>query len=170
MIVRVPQGALRAGASHMKWKKNRVLFFPHLPRAFLMRYYELGQTTGHVFRVLGSDGTNRWVGQTDETDHLWMCGISSNVPPLLVCCIDSFKSGLLEGGRGGYWLVQSRGGYMTMGCSLLLLCKLVYFGILRNPFYGCFLKSDFERMHFCCRFCFVFSSGACDGNQRTGPH
>lgn len=60
---------------------------------------------------------------------------------------------------------------MTKGCSLLLLCELVvYFRISKHPFsfYGCFLKSDFERMHFRCRFCF-FQSGSCDRNQRTGP-
>lgn len=134
MIVRVPQGALRAGASHMKWKKNRAPFFStSSPRAFLMRYYELGQTTGHVFRVLGSDGTNRWVGQTDETDHLWMCGISSNVPPLLVCCIDSFKSWPTWRREGKLLVAYSRGGIPWQRGALSSCCvNLSFISEFRN--------------------------------------
>lgn len=140
-----------------------------------MRYYKLGQTTGHVCRVLDSDGTNHWVGQIDETDHLWMCDIS-NVQPLLLWCND-LKVGHLGGGRGRCWLRAVEGNSchllaLTKGCSLLLLYKIVvYFRISQHPFslYGCFLKSDFERMNFRCLFSFVIGTKELDhvskGNQ-----
>lgn len=91
-----------------------------------------------------------------------------HVPPLLVCCIDSFKSWPTWRREGKLLVVQSRGDSMTKWCSLLLLCKLVvYFRISKHPFsfYGCFLKSDFERMHFRCRFFFFFSKALVMGTK-----
>ncbi len=64
------------------------------------------------------------------------------------------KVGLLEGGRGGYWLVQSRGGSMTMGCSLLLLCNLFIseFRVILFPFRDAFWEDAFLLSFLFCFF------------------
>lgn len=129
-----PTGCIEGwGLTHEMEEKQSAVFSTSSPHAFLMRYYELGQTTGHVFRVLGSDGTNRWVGQTDETDHLWMCGISSNVPPLLICCINSFKSWPTWRREGKLLVACSRGGIPWQRGALSSCCvNLSFISEFRN--------------------------------------
>ncbi len=58
-----PTGCVEGrGLTHEMEEKQSAVFSTS-PRAFLMRYYELGQTTGHVFRVLCSDGQTAGLGK-----------------------------------------------------------------------------------------------------------
>lgn len=123
---------------------------------FLMRYYKLGQTTGHVRG--GSSPESLWLSHSwdkplglltrGETDHLWMCGMSI-IGPLFSCCNDSFKSQpFLE--VAGVLLVLCGVGVLgkfhihcrrwQRGAFLLLLCRIVLFQFcnILIHFYGCF--------------------------------
>lgn len=112
MIVRAcPTGCIEGrGLTHEMGVKQSAVFPHHILGLF---FFKWGTTNWDrplvVCRVLNSDGTNHWVGQIDETDHLWMCGIS-NVPPLL-WCNDSFKSRPNWRWEGTLQVACRRGGF-----------------------------------------------------------